>query len=464
MTHWLEDYYRQTHLLFWDKIDEMTPEVIQSTLTDMSLMWKIYSAVSSTLDSTEPESINENREIEVLKNKLYEKLLDDIEERYHKEDGKILFQVPLSHAADFIPKLIARKTDLSTRLSKLDIEYVIIDPKGIAELASNEDETRRLYNFYLSKIDAADKFIQIVDTADTHATFVEDSRWKKSVTSVASDFQSALNTMWKERQNKLRLYFPTKEMAEIEWMTEKQFYELYIKVTSLDWKRIEEANAELVDLLKEYDTVQVLWDDTDIQFDISGMWARNSVIQTNWPWSEVHTAPLLEWVNGTLSFHNSVYIKMLWLHVPWIRFVFKDGRLEDFQILWDMDNKDYVTEKLEAIFESDDANRYLGELAFWTNFFVPTGLKHPLISEKAFWMHWAFWRSYNYEWVDNGNNIKWWKTPNIHWDVIRDMSDARVILGKKDGTKIEIMTQWKYNSIYLPKLASYQKDITPSHQ
>jgi hypothetical protein len=33
-----------------------------------------------------------------LRNKLYEKLFQDIEQQYSKKDGKILIQVPLSHA------------------------------------------------------------------------------------------------------------------------------------------------------------------------------------------------------------------------------------------------------------------------------------------------------------------------------------------------------------------------------
>jgi leucyl aminopeptidase (aminopeptidase T) len=469
----------QTHIIAPWSIENQSSvsekmEQLTSTLTDLSTTETTKDRVKLLCwfwktDSDDPiskeefqEKMWEIREIEEYKNKLYANLFRDLEKQYIGFSGKILVQVPLSHAWDFIPQLIERKNNANSVFSKLDIEYVIIDPESIKQLAENEGEVKDLYEWYLEKVRNADKFVQIVDTAAWNQTFLDEDNKsaREEVTDSYKSFIKEINKMGaKSGWKKLRLYFPTKEMAEKEWMTEKEFYELYSNATSLDWQRIEEANEQLAELIREYDTVHVKGDGTDISFDISEMGARNSVIQTNWPGSEVHTAPQREWVNGVIAYNESVYIKMLDIKIPWITFKIKDWKMITFNIHWDHENKKDITEKLEEIFNKNEVNRYIGELAFGTNFFVPTGIVHPLIWEKALWMHIAFWNSYNYDWVDNGNNEWGWFDTWIHWDVIKNMKWSTVSFSKKDWSKIEIMTNEKFNPSVLPKLANYQAEI-----
>jgi leucyl aminopeptidase (aminopeptidase T) len=465
----------QTHLIFWGEVFESgktseSMDLLTQKLCDLSMIewvkdrvklisWEWKSSTSESQDEFE-DRIKETKEVAELRNKLYEKLFQDIEQQYSKKDGKILIQVPLSHAWDFIPQLIQKKNTVNSKFSMLDIEYVIIDPASIENIASDEASLHELYKWYLTKIEAADKFIQIVDTADANATFVNDEENKRWVAKVASDYQTELNRIWKERQNKLRLYFPTQEMADNEGMSLKEFIELELKAVSLDWPRIAEWNQEWVDLIKEYDSVTIKWLWTDISFDISWMWARNSVIQTNWPGSEFHTAPRREWVNGSITYDNEVYIKMLGETIPWITFKFEDGKLVFFEILeTNLKRKRELSEKLWELFDEEEGNRYLWELAFGTNFFVPTWIKHPLIWEKALGMHMAFWKSYNYDWVDNWNNDWGGIKTSFHWDAIKDMSDCVVSFHKEWKDSIEVMRKAKFNAEVLPKLSEYQKEI-----
>ena len=142
---------------------------------------------------------------------------------------------------------------------------------------------------------------------------------------------------------------------------------------------------------------------------------------------------------------------------------FEKGKLESFKILnmWDDEEKrKKLTTDLEDLFNQAKGNRYLWELAFGTNFFVPTGIKHPLIGEKALWMHMAFWKSYNYDWVDNWNNVWGWVETSFHWDAIKDMSDCVVSFHKEWKESIEVMNNANFNSTVLPKLSQYQKEIS----
>jgi len=123
----------------------------------------------------------EIREIETLKYGLYKKFLDDFEKIYTKNDGKILIQVPLSHAADFIPYLIGRKNQKGTKISQLNVEYVIIDAQSIEELAEDAEHLEELYKAYADKIEQADTFVQIVDTGSDLDTFTQDSSKKQKI-------------------------------------------------------------------------------------------------------------------------------------------------------------------------------------------------------------------------------------------------------------------------------------------
>ena len=467
----------QTHLIFWweiwecESIQEVMGKLTTRLCSVATQEWvkdkvKLISWDNEVWDPENVEDFKnrfkEIKNISKLQNKLYSKLFYDIEEQYTRDDGKILIQVPLSHAWDFIPQLIERRANINSKFSKLDIEYVIIDPESIQKIASNTQVVEALYEWYLDKIDQADRFIQIVDTARANATYVESEKEKKDLSTIASYYQGRLNTIWKERQNRLRLYFPTQEMAEKENMSLEEFYALYEKATRPDWNRMESANEQLADLMREYDTITIEGEWTDIEYDISEMWARNSVIKTNWPWSEVHTAPKREWVNGHITYNNEVYIKMLDVTIPGIRFDFSAWKLESFEILKEDGREDEIeeiTENLTKLFDEEEGNRYLWELAFGTNFFVPTWIKHPLIWEKALGTHMAFGKSYEYKWVDNGNNTPWWIETSFHWDVIKDMKKDTVTFSKKSWESVVVMKNEKFNGEVLPQLAKYQEEI-----
>jgi len=267
-----------------------------------------------------------------------------------------------------------------------------------------------------------------------------------------------MSELWKTKP-RLKTYFPSQDQADMENMTLKEFYELYSNACSIDWERIKEWNEELAELFREYDEVEIKWEHVDISFDIKWMWARNSVIETNYPWSEVFTAPNKFWVNWWIIYNNPVFFKYTWDIVEGLKFTFSEWKLIDLDIVsskYSNTEKKDIIDRMNDIFDEDEWNRYLWELAFWTNFFVPAWIKHRLIWEKAIWMHIALWKSYKYPEVNNWNDKDWL----IHWDAIRNMEDWSIVSFKKNSwEKIEIMNNWNFNSKTLPKISNYQEEI-----
>lgn len=195
-------------------------------------------------------------------------------------------------------------------------------------------------------------------------------------------------------------------------------------------------------LFCEYDTIHIQGTYADISFDISGMQARNSVIEANYPGCEVFSAPALDGVNGWIEYHNPVYHHSSWHLLTWLRVEISHNLLQKCEIFW-IEEKDSQDEQ-EAIaeimkqFEERLGNKRVWEIAFGTNFFVPTGIKHILIGEKAFGMHFAFGRSFPYPEVDNGNH-----DANMHWDLVRDMRDDSIVtFSQKNGKSVVVMEKW----------------------
>lgn len=256
---------------------------------------------------------------------------------------------------------------------------------------------------------------------------------------------------------KLKLYLPSKEQSNLEGLDLKNFYKLYIKACSLDWIKIEKANQELVRLFEEYNKIKIIWENTNIEFSIKWMWARNSVIKTNYPGTEVFSAPVKESTNWYITFNNPVYSRYTEDVIDWLRLSFKNWKLILADIINEKYSKRMKTNLLHRLWEKINEkswNKYIWEIWVWTNFLIPIWIKHNLIWEKALWMHFALWKSYKFPEIDNWNH-----DTTIHWDIIRCMKDAKVYF-EKEGKKILIMNGGKFSSKYLPKLYNYQKNIS----
>jgi hypothetical protein len=63
---------------------------------------------------------------------------------------------------------------------------------------------------------------------------------------------------WAKIHQKLHTYFPSQEYADMENMSLKDFYKLFLKASSLDWEEMFKINEELVKLFKKYDYVKII--------------------------------------------------------------------------------------------------------------------------------------------------------------------------------------------------------------
>ena len=188
-------------------------------------------------------------------------------------------------------------------------------------------------------------------------------------------------------------------------MSLSEFYNLYYDAININWFDVNNYNLELVKLFNNYDYIKIIWDwwKTNIVFSIKWKWCINSVIRWNYPWTEVFTSPNKFDVNWKIYINWENYFKRIWIVIWKLLFEFKNWKLINLEILWNnkrnWEFKSIINKKLDE----KEWNRYLWEIAFWTNPNIPAWIKHKMIWEKAFWMHFALWKTFNFKNVDNWN-------------------------------------------------------------
>ena len=199
------------------------------------------------------------------------------------------------------------------------------------------------------------------------------------------------------------LRWPTSSMAQLAGQSTASFEKFYFDVCTLDYAAMDAAAAKLRDRMNATDRVHLLGPgDTDLKFSIKDIPAVPCCGSHNIPDGECFTAPVRDSVNGVIHFNTpTIYQGTSFKNV---RLTFKDGKIVEA-------TSDQNQDSLQAIFDTDEGARYVGEFAIGFNPYVLEPMMDILFDEKiAGSLH--FTPGQAYEDADNGNRS------DIHWDLV----------------------------------------------
>ncbi|MCA9286259.1 MAG: aminopeptidase [Phycisphaerales bacterium] len=199
------------------------------------------------------------------------------------------------------------------------------------------------------------------------------------------------------------LRWPTPSMAQLAGLSTEAFEDFYFDVCTLDYARMDEAVKPLVERMQRADRVRLVGPgDTDLSFSIRDIPVIACTGENNIPDGECFTAPVRDSVNGVIHFNTpTIYNGRSFNNV---RLEFRDGRVVDAGADADVDG-------LNAILDTDDGARHVGEFAIGFNPYIRSAMKDILFDEKiAGSLHFTPGRAY--EDADNGNRSE------IHWDLV----------------------------------------------
>ena len=197
------------------------------------------------------------------------------------------------------------------------------------------------------------------------------------------------------------LRYPTEGMAQSASMSTDAFEEFYFNVCNLDYSKMDRAMDSLKKRLDKADKVHIIGNGTDLTFSIKGIGSVKCSGSCNIPDGEIYTAPIRDSVNGVIKYNTpSVENGFKYENVE---LTFKDGKIIKATA---NDN-----EKINALFDTDEGARYVGEFAFGVNPYITKPMGDILFDEKISGsIH--FTPGSCYEDCNNGNESA------IHWDLV----------------------------------------------
>lgn len=197
------------------------------------------------------------------------------------------------------------------------------------------------------------------------------------------------------------LRYPSPSMAQMADMSTEAFEDYYFNVCNLDYSKMSRAMDALKALMERTDRVRITGPGTDLSFSIKGIPAVKCDGLCNIPDGEIYTAPVRESVNGRITYNTPALYQSNTFEG--ISFTFENGRI--------IESSANLPEQLEAVLNTDEGARYIGEFSFGVNPYINVPMKDTLFDEKiAGSIHLTPGNCYDE--APNGNHSA------IHWDLV----------------------------------------------
>ncbi|MCH5161589.1 MAG: aminopeptidase [Clostridiales bacterium] len=197
------------------------------------------------------------------------------------------------------------------------------------------------------------------------------------------------------------LRYPSPSMAQLAGKSTEEFEDHYFDVCNLDYSKMDKAMDTLAALMAKTDKVRLVANGTDITFSIKDIPSVKCAGHMNIPDGEIYTAPVKNSINGKIRYNTpTVYNGSKF---DWVELTFKDGKI--------VAQNSSDPEKSEAIFNTDEGARYVGEFAIGVNPFITEAIGDILFDEKICGsIH--FTPGCCYDDAYNGN------ISAVHWDLV----------------------------------------------
>lgn len=208
---------------------------------------------------------------------------------------------------------------------------------------------------------------------------------------------------YKERVEKTRwcvLRYPSAAFAMNAKMPTERFRRFYYDACLFDYALLEEAMKPLEERLRKTDIIRLQGEGTDIRFSVKNQNWIPCFGKRNIPDGELFSSPVLDSVEGEITYAPSVYQGKPF---EFVRLEVRNGEVTGF------DSSD--NEALEEILSTDNGARRFGEFSFGLNPVIKAPMYDILFDEKIYGSN-HLTLGNDYEMAPNGNES------NIHWDLV----------------------------------------------
>lgn len=281
------------------------------------------------------------------------------------------------------------------------VDFMDNDIAREVSLATDEKRLEKLIEFTKPKYEGIDCSIRIyADDNDYFQIDVPDEK-KQLIQKTLRPIKDIIigQKRW------VLLNYPIPTLAHKAKMTNEQFFDYVMDVSTVDYAKMSAAMSNLVKLMDSTDKVRITGPETDLSFSLKGLKSIPCAGELNIPDGEVFSAPVKESVNGTVKYNTpSSYFGNVY---EGVKLTFKDGKIIEATCDNERDN-----EKLNKVFETDEGARFVGEFAIGVNPLITEPMGDILYDEKIMGsFHFTPGQAYDGV-ADNGNKSA------VHWDLV----------------------------------------------
>lgn len=198
--------------------------------------------------------------------------------------------------------------------------------------------------------------------------------------------------------------WPTHGLAQKAEMNFDDYYDFCLNSMVCDYEKMNHDLQPLKTLMQNTNKVKIVAPGTNLEFSIKDIDVEICGGKINIPDGEVYTAPVIDSVNGTITYNvNSSERGKTWNDVC---LTFKNGKIVDATC------SNQSNEELMEIFNSDEGASYVGEFSLGVNQNIKQPIGYTLYDEKI-GGSFHFTPGNAYEHTDNTNRS------SLHWDLVR---------------------------------------------
>jgi aminopeptidase len=323
-------------------------------------------------------------------------------------------KVIISGGSEAIPFLVELYKEIILQKAHPIVKVGLPDVSDFFYKYATKEQINFFPEYWMNTIKSADKYIGVSSDLNTRELTNCDSKkisQRQKIVHPISDY--VCNE--KPKIHRCTIAYPTIALAQEADMSLTEYENFVYNACLQDWKKISKKLNKIKNVFEKGNEVHLLGEGVDLKFSIKGKNCIADCGEENMPGGEVFMAPVRESLNGYINFDY-----------PAIR----DGK-EITDIFLKFENGKVIEAKsskneefLKEMLNTDDNSSYVGEFGIGCNPKINKFTKDLLFDEKIDGtIHLALGAAYK----ENGGG----NDSAIHWDIVKDMHKAKIILDKK---------------------------------
>jgi aminopeptidase len=332
-------------------------------------------------------------------------------------------KVIISGEAEAIPFLVELYKEIILQKATPIVRVRLPNISDFFYKYANKEQIEYFPEYWMDTVKQADKYIGIVSDVNTKELSNSDS---KKITARQKVMHPISNYICNEKDKIRRctIAYPCQAFAQEAEMSLTEYENFVYQACLQDWKKLGKQMDRIAKKFEKARNVHLIGEGVDLKFSISGKNAVGDKGEENMPGGEVFMAPVRESLNGWIKFDYPAI--EAGKEVTDIFLKFENGKVIESTA---SKNEDFLKEMLAT----DENASYVGEFGIGCNPKINKFTKNLLFDEKiGGTIHLALGDAYK----ENGGG----NDSAIHWDIVKDMKKAKIIL---DGKIIQDNGKWK---------------------